>query len=298
MRLLVQSRANLDLQDTWGWTALHKAIINHRYTTAELLIDAGCNVNIPDEHKRAPLHVAASYGNVDLVEKLLESGANINWQDRKGRTPLYLTVVGNQKHIINLLVRHGCDINLPNVNQVTPLAFAAQKGYVSCVQVLLNLGASTDGSRKDNPPVMAAMMHSANRDGAAKADHINIVKMLLRANGDQPHEGLFFYIYRALQQAQQTNSDNTDMIEVLNLLFLAGFQEVQHPCINGTRPLGEIESLIDDLVTENKRKPLSLFGMSVRQIRKQLHLNCGNVTYGVRQLGLPTLLSDSLLLKL
>jgi ankyrin repeat protein len=55
---------------------------------ARLLIESGADVNVQDGYKNTPLHDAAAMGNVEVVRMLLDHGANIDVIDENGKTPL------------------------------------------------------------------------------------------------------------------------------------------------------------------------------------------------------------------
>ena len=76
---LLQHKANPNIQDNNGWTALMVSCIAEDVTIIEILIDAGSNVDIVKQDGLTALMIACDYpGNVNIVRCLLKAGANPN----------------------------------------------------------------------------------------------------------------------------------------------------------------------------------------------------------------------------
>ena len=56
----------------------------------KILIDQGADINIQDPWGDTPLHRAAYFGNIEMVQLLLKKGANKHLKNKKGRTPANL----------------------------------------------------------------------------------------------------------------------------------------------------------------------------------------------------------------
>jgi len=88
VKALIERKANLDLQDKYGETALMKAIFDSSYGTlnqaqssadiAIALILQGANLNLQDREGYTALMHAASSGDMPLVKKLREYGGELN----------------------------------------------------------------------------------------------------------------------------------------------------------------------------------------------------------------------------
>ena len=60
------------------------------FQIAQLLVQKGCDVNVQDKYGHTPLHRAASKGNSKMVSFLLSIGkCQMNLADSEGNTPLY-----------------------------------------------------------------------------------------------------------------------------------------------------------------------------------------------------------------
>jgi GA-binding protein transcription factor, beta len=64
-----------------GTSALHLAVQNGHYETANLLLRGGISRDARTKVDRTPLHFAASEGHTSLVTLLLENGADVDSTD-------------------------------------------------------------------------------------------------------------------------------------------------------------------------------------------------------------------------
>ena len=76
VRFLVDSGADLDLQDKWGVTALMKAVVKGNEKIAHILVDAGANVMKQDGNNFSALDYA-TLGKEEIMEILLK-GIKVN----------------------------------------------------------------------------------------------------------------------------------------------------------------------------------------------------------------------------
>lgn len=281
-------------RDIWGYTPLHRAVINYHFDTAEAMISNGCLVNVADENKRVPLHVAASYGHLGTTRKLLDCGANIDWQDSRGRTPLYLAVVGKHDKVIQELVNRGANVNLAHaINKMTPLGLAAQKGFVEGVRILI-AGGSNCSSQKltdnDVAPLETALSRASNRNGKRFKDYVRICEMLIEADGGQPGPQSYHIGYQALK-----TDASSQMIRLVHLLFAAGVK----PKLQLTMQT-QVDTLIYDWFNEYVGQCLSLQDQSSRAIRRHLQTLHGNVTCAASRLSpaeIPSRIQDMIMLR-
>lgn len=114
-----------------------------------LLLDRGADPDEVNEKNGYPfsshmpaLILAADKGNLPLVTLLLDRNASINNTTIGGWTALHYAVYGHQHGIAQLLVARGINVNhLDRCDRDPALRYAAQKGNVACVKLLLDAGA-------------------------------------------------------------------------------------------------------------------------------------------------------------
>jgi hypothetical protein len=107
---LVKSRADVNLQDRWGYTPLIAACKGGHVSVVEELVKAGADINLQDISRNTALTAACEGGHVSVVEELIKAGADVNQQDRKGNTPLIATVTKGSLSTVRCLVEHGAYI--------------------------------------------------------------------------------------------------------------------------------------------------------------------------------------------
>ena len=167
-RLLVDSKADLNLPSANGTTALVVAIINNHIQLARYLLQAGADPNIADEyHKRPPLFAAIEMRNlnfppetpppppeagdpldlINLIRELLAKGANPNfqtnttpvrgfmqltgsWTNFDGQTPLIRAALAGDVTVMRLLLEHGADPGIKTYQGSTALMAAAGVNWV------------------------------------------------------------------------------------------------------------------------------------------------------------------------
>lgn len=105
----------LSLADGDGKKPVHYAA---RYADTALLnacLGPEIGVNEEDHYKRTPLHFAASAGNLDAVIFLVERGANASKQDVRGFTAFHYAVESRNKALVRWLKENtSVDINQPD----------------------------------------------------------------------------------------------------------------------------------------------------------------------------------------
>jgi len=201
---LVKIGANLDMENTDGYSVLHSAIssripilrrwnvakkrwvpTDHCYNTvrskefleiAKYLLDEGASLEKPLSTKKGfPIHAAVRTGHVEMVKLLLDYGASIETLDKDGRSALGCAAshlssseFSEWRDMVNLLVDRGTKFEAANM--VSPLYLAAIKGHVEMVDLLLAKGANVNAeSLHGRLPLVAA----------AARGHLDAAKVLL-----------------------------------------------------------------------------------------------------------------------
>lgn len=91
-----------------------------------LLIEAKCNVNVQDIRGNTPLHHAAMKGHGDIIKILVEAGAEVNVQDKNDWTALHCACYWNHSKAVRVLLNLGADITLQNKDKRTALLETAR----------------------------------------------------------------------------------------------------------------------------------------------------------------------------
>ena len=100
---LLASGADVNQQDIFGYTPLHRAALTGHTNAIRMLIKSGADVNQQNNDGRTPLHLAAIIGRADAIRMLIEAGADINQTTSLGQTAVDLATASNRQHIVALL---------------------------------------------------------------------------------------------------------------------------------------------------------------------------------------------------
>ena len=198
---LIEQRADINLSQPDGTTALHLAAEREDALLVEKLIAAGANVKAQNRYGVAPLSVAASTGNAAVVTALLTAGADPNTTAGQGesalmaaartghvdainallargaavnaheawrnQTALMWAAVEGHPDAIAELVRAGADVKLRSIGDFTALMFAVRGGHVEAARRLLAAGADVNDAAPDGTRVLTMAIVNAHYELAA-----------------------------------------------------------------------------------------------------------------------------------
>src|SRR5215475_500161 len=177
VKVLLDNKADINLQDPDGVPPLQLAIMNTNWDLAKQLILAGADVNEWDMFGEAPLFTAIGLRNqvgakasIDplnetqgaaIVRMLLDRGANPNMQlffrpanvkgstNTRGSTPLIRAANNADMEMVKLLLEHGADVNLMMADRQTAMMAvlagrASEPQALQLLQVLHDAGADVN----------------------------------------------------------------------------------------------------------------------------------------------------------
>jgi ankyrin repeat protein/beta-lactamase regulating signal transducer with metallopeptidase domain len=139
VKILLANGANVNIAETWGYTAVYYAIWNDDEKTVKALISAGLDVNKGPGNEKdeyPPLCYAIWQGHAGIVKDLLDAGADINTKDGKGYTPLYWAAFSSEKEVFDLILSRG---DWPDT-----IHLAAYKGDLDRVRTRIEDGTDVD----------------------------------------------------------------------------------------------------------------------------------------------------------
>ncbi|KAJ9473373.1 Ankyrin repeat [Diplonema papillatum] len=172
-------RAQVNLADNLGWTALHiTAWYGRRDVCSILLAEPTTDVDLQEYRGNTPLHYAARNGHRSICKRLLKKrSAEVNARAHDGRTPLHRAAAAEHDAVCSLLLRYGAVVDAPDNQLFTALHTAAGTLNCSLCKLLLDAGAdvlATDFLGR-TPLHVVLSEHSGNE---------NVTQLLLDAGAD------------------------------------------------------------------------------------------------------------------
>lgn len=136
-------------------------------------------INTLDKEGLAPIHYAARYDHEEIVQLLIEGGADLDifsGCESKFTTPLQIAARFNSPATARLLVLNGVDVAKQSSYGQQALHYAARRGNLKVVQVLLREG-KAEVNAKDNEN--STPLHAASQEGK-----LDVVEILLQYGAD------------------------------------------------------------------------------------------------------------------
>src|SRR5712691_5019189 len=146
VRALLQRKADVNVPQIDGTTALHWAVRVDDLQLADMLIVAGANVSAATREGVTPLQLAAMNGNAAMLGKLIKAGADPNAPlTQYGDTALMMASRTGKTDAIATLLETGGQVNAKETwRGTTALMWAASEGHPAAVKVLLDHGADVN----------------------------------------------------------------------------------------------------------------------------------------------------------
>jgi ankyrin repeat protein len=144
--------------------ALAHALSKQNIELMEVLLKAGADIDLYHnvKNKLSLLESVAWAGNTKSALWLIEKGAIVDSHEEYSRTALHNASFSNDVDIINALLDKGANIEAYNIDG-TPLIWAANRGSLEAVKVLVNRGANVNATRKSGQTGLSLASRYAKR---------------------------------------------------------------------------------------------------------------------------------------
>jgi len=142
---LIAQRADVNLPEADGTTALHWAVQRNDLELVTRLIRAGAKVDVKNDYGATPMSEAAIVASAPLLEALIEAGADVESPNADGQTALMVVARTSQLEAARLLINRGADVNaVEQWRGQTALMWAAAQGQPAMVRELVAHGADVN----------------------------------------------------------------------------------------------------------------------------------------------------------
>ncbi|KAL9957509.1 hypothetical protein ACROYT_G039148 [Oculina patagonica] len=174
-RLIRINPSACDEYDKDGLTPLHHAARGNFVKIIQLLLDAGADINATATKScsyMTPLTCASKFNSYDACRALIQNGANMVKKTCNGQSPLHFAARKGHIRIMEILLNEGgIPVNLEDNDKATPLHTAAQAGQTDVIRKLVLYGG--DMALRDNDGYTP--LHLAAREG-----HVDAFREMLR----------------------------------------------------------------------------------------------------------------------
>jgi serine/threonine-protein phosphatase 6 regulatory ankyrin repeat subunit A len=211
LKTLAGSRANVELRDAHGRTALHEAAANCQLEAYKLLVESGWDILATDDRGSMPmfaakcrdtngkaafpgpfaasngpavgsesvpwsLQYATAHKQAGVISMLLNAGANVNSVGSDGNRALDIACLKGDAASARILLEHGANPNLRNKTGSMPLHDAALSGNKELIEMLLARGADLTAQ---DPESNSTPLHYA-----ASFGRLDAVRLLVEHGAD------------------------------------------------------------------------------------------------------------------
>ena len=167
---LLQQKADVNLPQADGATAIQWAAYRGDLELADLLIAAGADVKKANREGASPMYLAGLEGNAAMMGRLLKAGADPEEHGPTGETPLMLASRTGNVEAIRVLLAGKANVNAKDgLRGTTPLMWAVEQAHPGAVKLLIAAGADvkavtkadTRNARNNLADTVAARLNSS-----------------------------------------------------------------------------------------------------------------------------------------
>lgn len=244
VKRLIAGGANVNAENDYGSTPLSEAAITGNVEVIDRLLKAGAKVDATNADGQTALMVIARTSNVAAAKLLLKRGAKVDQRETwRNQTALMWAAAEGQPAMVRLLVKSGADVNARSLENnferqvtaeprmqarpaggFTPLLYAARKGCVECVQILVEEGKAdinlTDPDRVT--PLLLATINLNFDTAAWLVAHGADVNKWDTWGRSPIYEAVDMNTLPTGGRADRPSADRTSGIKLIDMLLKAG----------------------------------------------------------------------------
>lgn len=158
---LVNVGAEIDNENSKGYTPLYLSIRRKCSDTTRFLINKGSDVNFRTKSGRSLLHIAVLENDIESIDQITQIGGLVNSEDSDQHTPLFDAVRLNYTDIVDFLLERGANVDFISSRGNPLLHLAVTEGLLHAVIKLIDLGANAASEDSDG---LTALHHAIEKD--------------------------------------------------------------------------------------------------------------------------------------
>ena len=136
--LVEEHNFDVQLADSYGWTALHRSAKKGRYELLQFLTDKGTDIQLKTKNEENCLHIAAENGHLNLCKARIEEyHFDVQETDNDGWTALHKSAGKGSYELFKFLTDKGTDIQLKTKDGQNCLHIAADYGHLNLCKTLI-----------------------------------------------------------------------------------------------------------------------------------------------------------------
>lgn len=146
VRALLARKADPNVPQADGTTALHWAVRANDLELAGILLKAGAHVSTANQSGATPMQLAAMTGNPAMIERLIQGGADPNSPlSETGDTALMMAARSGKVEAVRVLLDHGANVNARETwGGTTALMWAVSERHPEVAGLLVARGAEVN----------------------------------------------------------------------------------------------------------------------------------------------------------
>jgi len=149
VKALISQRADVNVPQADGATALQWAAYDNNLALADLLLAAGADAKKANREGATPMYLASIRGSAPMLQRLLQAGSDPNQAGPQGETPLMLAARNGNLDAMKVLLDHKADVNgKEELRGTTPIMWASSEGHADAVKLLIAAGADINATSK------------------------------------------------------------------------------------------------------------------------------------------------------
>ena len=136
VEILLQNKADPDLPNSEGYTALMQAVCQERVESVKAILRSKPDLQCTNSNGCDVLHLTSEKNWPEVVRALIKAGAEVNGKDNDEQRPLHYAAARGHNEVVQILLEEGADPTMQENLGRTPEDFAAAFDFMEVVKTL------------------------------------------------------------------------------------------------------------------------------------------------------------------